>query len=63
MKAVKIFSQNFLNFRSDMIENRCMINLSSSCSKNYASVVLNDSEVAFLREEEQTLIYFFIVCC
>ena len=33
-----------------MIEKQSVIKLSSNSSKNYASEVLSDSEVAFLRE-------------
>ena len=58
-KIVLIFSKNFLDFKSDTIENQSIINLSS---KSYASVVLNDSEVAFLRDVRlQSLVNFSFI--
>ena len=44
-KAVLIFPKNFFNFRSDTTEKQGIIDL---CSKSYAFVGLNYSEVAFI---------------
>ena len=44
------FPKNFLNFRFDTVEKQSILNLSNYKSKGYASVVLGDSEVTFLRE-------------
>ena len=49
LKNFLIFPKNFLNFRSDTIENQGIINLSSYRSKSYASVELSYSKVTLCR--------------
>ena len=44
------FSKNFLNLCFNPIEKKSIINLSHNGSKDYALVVLDDSEVTFLGE-------------
>ena len=55
LKAILIFPKNFLNFRFDIVEKQSIIYLSSYRSMYYASVVLGDSEVPFLKEGEDTV--------
>ena len=69
-ETILIFPKNFLNFRFDTVEKLSIINLSSYRSKSYASVVLGDSEVTFLRKEEDAAfspsfycIFFYIQHC
>ena len=50
-KAIQIIVKNFLDYRSDTTEKQ-VYNLSRYSSKRYASVVLSDSEVTFLRKGE-----------
>ena len=57
LEAILIFPQNFLSFKSDMIEKQGIINLSS-----YAFVVLSDSEVAFLGEGKDVAFCPFLFC-
>ena len=66
-KAILIFPKNFLNFRSDMIEKRGIINVSSYRSKSYTSVVLCNSGVVCFREGRYRafcpLCFGYIQCC
>ena len=48
------FLKNFLYFGLNTIDNSTSINLSNYSSKSYASVVLKDSEVAFLEVRKDT---------
>ena len=52
LKIILIFPTNFCNFRFDIVEKQSIINPSNYRSKSYASLVLGDSEVTFLREGE-----------
>ena len=61
-KIVLIFLQSFLSFRLDMNENQGIINFSSYNSKSYASVVLRDSKVVLLKEEEDVASSLFLNC-
>ena len=54
-KTILIFPKDFLNSRFDTIAKQSIINLSRYRSKCYASVVLCDSEVTFLREGEDAV--------
>ena len=64
-KPFLIFLKNFLN----MLEKQSIISLSSCRSKIYASILLGDSDVTFLRERKDvafclSLLYFvYIWCC
>ena len=62
MKTVLIFPKNFLNFRFDMVEKYSIVYFSSYRSKSYASAVLDDFEVTFLREEEDATFGTFLYC-
>ena len=52
LKIILIFPKNFLHFRLNMIEELGIINLSSYSVESYTYLVLSDSEVRFLQEEE-----------
>ena len=56
------FPKNFLNFRFDTIEKESIINLSFYRSKSYAFVVLCDSELSLLREENDAAFCPFLYC-
>ena len=58
LKTVLIFSKNFLDFWSDATEKQRIINLGTYGSKKYVSVVLSDSEVAFLMKGEDKSLWF-----
>ena len=45
-----------------MIKKQGILNLSSYSCKSYASVVLSDSEIALLREQEDAAFHPFINC-
>ena len=49
----QFLNKNFLDFRSDSIENQGIINFSSHNIKDYTTVILSDSNVTFLKEEEE----------
>ena len=51
---------NFLNFGMDSTEKQGIINLSRYRSKNYAYVVLTDSEATFLEEGKDETIRIFL---
>ena len=52
LKAVQIFSKDFLDIGLDTIGMKDILNLSSCGSKNNNSVVLSDFEVAFIGRED-----------
>ena len=58
-KAVQIFLKNFLDFGLDMIEKRGIINFNSFSNESYASVVLCDSDVTFLRKGKDATFRLF----
>ena len=61
LKTVLIFPKNFLDLRFDTVEKQDIINFSS---KSYASIVLFNSEVTFLEEEEDSAVaHFFCAFC
>ena len=53
---------NFLNLRFNAIEKQSIINLSCYRSKSFASVVLGDSMVTFLREGEDAILCPSLYC-
>ena len=55
------FSTNIFDFRSNKIENQGIINLSSYCSssKRFAFVILRDSKIDFLWEEDDVAFSWF----
>ena len=55
-----IFPKNFLEFMWDTIQKLGIINLSSCRIMSCVSMVLRDSEVAFLGEEEDAAFYQFL---
>ena len=61
-KDVLIFPKYLLNFKSDTIQKQTIINLISYSSKDYASVVLCDSEIALLGEWDDVVICPFLYC-
>ena len=61
-KSCSPFPKNFLVFWLDTIEKH-IINLGSYSSNSYASVVVSDSEVAFLGDKENAVLCLFIVFC
>ena len=67
LKAIQIFPKNLLDFRLDMSETQNIINLSSNSNKVYESIILTDSEEAFLGEREnaafRSLLYFILFIC
>ena len=63
LKTILIFPKNFLNFWFDTVEKQSIINLSSYRNKSYASVVLSDSKMTFLRKEDASfrpLLYWIL---
>ena len=54
------FPKNFLNFISDMTKKQDIINVWIYSSKSYAAVVLCDSEVTFLKEEEDAAFCLYL---
>ena len=61
-KAVLIFSENFLDFESSMIEKQGMKNLSCHGRKSCDSVVLCNSEVIFMVEGKDETFCPFLYC-
>ena len=53
---------DFLNFRFDTVEKQSIRNLSRYRSKSYAPVVHGDSEITFLREEEDAAFCRYLCC-
>ena len=53
-KITQIFSKNIFNLRVDAIEKQIIINLSRYRNMSYASDVVGESVVIFLREEKYT---------
>ena len=65
-KTVLIFLNNFLNFRFDTVEKQSIIYLISNRIKNYASIVLGDSEIILVGGREgrmQPFVQLSIVFC
>ena len=60
-KSSSDFPKNFLYFGSDTIEKQGIIDLSSYSSKYYASVVLSDSEIAFLGKGKYAFKFFCLL--
>ena len=58
-KTILIFPKNFIDFWFDTVEKQNIINLSH---ESYASIVLNNSQVAFLGKGEDAAFYLFISC-
>ena len=42
----------------DIVEMQSIVYLSSNQSKSYASVALDDSEITFLKEREDSVLFF-----
>ena len=61
-KQFWFFSKNFLGFRLDAIEKQSIINLCGYSGKRYVSVILSDSRVPFLVEEEDATFRPFPYC-
>ena len=62
-KTEVIFPKNFLDFRLAMNENQGIVNLRRCSSKCYASVVLTDSDIAFLGERENAVFLSISLLC
>ena len=60
LKTILIFPKNFLIFRSDMIEKHGILSLSTYSNKS--SVVLSNSVVIFLGEEDDAAFCPFLYC-
>ena len=61
-KTILIFLKNVLNCRVDTIEKQSIINLSRIRCKSYGAVVLRDSLVNFLKEEEDVVYCPSVYC-
>ena len=56
------FSKNTHNLWSDTIKKPSILILSNNCHNSYATIVLNNYEVAFLGESDGTDFYLFLYC-